>query len=150
MIVSGFASNTVHADLFCCSPDVAGGFDFFSAATAVSAANTSVGGGRSLTVPTFVWALAHAAKTTAAKYDFPEQLALWGGHVAPVATENEKVQYSERRLHDHVGGNVEIQMPDLVDPPDDGGNHVEQMRRHECHRVHNALVGDGPGHAVGP
>jgi hypothetical protein len=73
----------------------------------------------------FVRTLAHATKAIAATYDFPEQLALGGGHVPPVATKNEKVQYSERRLQDHVGSNVEIQMPNFVDPPNDGRNHVE-------------------------
>ena len=115
-----------------------------------SHAAVSGGGSLPVLVLRLVRTLAQAAKTIAATYDLPEQLALGGGHVAAVATENEKVQYSERGLQDHVGGNVEIQMPNLVDPPNDGGNHVEQMRRHEGQRVHNARVGNGPGHAMGP
>lgn len=89
-----------------------------------------------------------ATSATAAKEDLPEPSTLWRGHPFAVAGEYEKIEDSERRLHDHVGDNVEIQVPHLIDLPYNGRNHVKQVRRHKGQRVQNALIGDSPGLAV--
>ena len=82
----------------------------FACLTLVSAAMVvSMTRSRSSLVTLFVIVtLVEEAKAIAATDNFPKETALGGGHVLSVAGENDKVEDSESRLHDHVGNNVKI------------------------------------------